>query len=175
MWYATTLSAFGVAVIAVLLLALARRRRAHAAPVRLVGAVALGAALGALAFSVLTRIPAELDWLYAYNYPRLSDDPAAEYDAALAAHKGAIVDELWARELIPPAQRRPCYTADATVCALADAVAARAIEEYHLNRGAGFYGLRLWLGFSLGVIGGALAWVLARPRPAPGDAPPTVE
>ncbi len=171
MWYALTSGSLGVALIAALLLRFIRRRGSPVPLTRITGAVAFGAALGALSFSVLTRLPAELDWLYAYNYPRLADSADAGYDEALVAHKGAVVDELWTRAMISPAGRAPCYAGDATVCDLADLVMARATEEYGLPRGEEFYALRVFLGVSIGVFGGAVAWYLARPRKPEGLPP----
>lgn len=173
MWTLLTLGALLAALLA-LGAALHMRRRWRSALLR--GGVALvcGVACGVLAFSVLTRIPAELDWLFAYNYPRLADDPDADYDETLVTHKGAVVDELWARALRPEGQRAACYSDDATVCALADRAATLAAEEYGLNRGASFYGLRAWLGVGFGLAGALALWYLARPR-SDADAPPDAD
>ena len=84
--------------------------------VRIITLSVLGLASFLVVFGLFVKINIEMDyflrWRAVDNYGK----------NRLQADRGAILNELWIRGTMPPLVYRSCYTNDAYICNLADAV-----------------------------------------------------
>jgi hypothetical protein len=121
---------------------------ARAAEVVIVGVVSF-----AVSFGLLTRLGAEV----AYIFSTIGPPAWEEVEDAL---KPAIVEELWIRGLMPPPLMQPCYTTDAAVCQRAD----WATLGGEVSGGWGAYLMSVGVCLVSFVTGGFLARVFTRQR-----------
>lgn len=130
--------------------------------------VALGCALltAVLAFLLFTYFGAylayELGAFYAPSTGQTPDDPSrstqivgGELAEALDRNRRAIMLQLWVRQMVPSAVRRPCYTRDAAICDLLEW-----FTPYELQGDLGLIAASV----APSLVSGAIAWLLTRPR-----------
>jgi hypothetical protein len=84
--------------------------------VRIITLSVLGLASFLIVFGLFVKLNIEVDYFLRW---RLVDNYGKN---RLQADRGAILNELWIRGTMPPLAYRSCYTNDAYICNLADAV-----------------------------------------------------
>jgi hypothetical protein len=123
----------------------------------------VGAASFVIGFGLLTRLNAEVAYLFGTMVvvDTFGPGPAeVSWPPEVEANKPYVVRELWARLLIPPGTRRPCYTNEAWVCDAADDVVPATSERWDWQP----YLRDVGIGCVPAVTSGLLGWFFTRKR-----------
>ena len=123
----------------------------------------VGALSFVIGFGLLTRLNAEVTYLFGTMsiVDTFGPGPAqVVWSPQVEANKPYVVRELWARLLIPPGIRRPCYTNAAWVCDAADNVLPAVSERWGWQP----YLRDVGIGCVPAVTSGLLAWFYTRKK-----------
>ena len=108
-------------------------RRSVAA--RIATVCTLGLVSFVISFGLLTRLGAEVTYLFGTivhvdTFDANIKPTATPEEVYYQTSKPVVVNELWIRSLIPPGVRRSCYAGEAWICDLADDVIPAGLDPW---------------------------------------------
>jgi hypothetical protein len=131
----------------------------------------LGVVSFLISFSLLTRLGAEVTYLFGTmvhvdTFDADIKPTVTPEQAYYQKSRPVVVNELWIRSLIPPGMRRSCYAGEVWICDLADKVVPAGLDGW----GWGTYLLNVGIACLSVVAGSVLVWRFTSKRQSPAQA-----